>query len=167
MGTVFPSNTINDALSKAKSMGVPINAFLANISYIEQNPTPYIYSSLFHENEMLARQLIEQHTVSTTYDKQARYEEEQIIGIQWWKHTLIWFYFGFALLFLMVAYSKRMIQGWLPLIVFGLVLGFYPWWSLWLEKSLLAVWRWLGAVVFSNPYVMPQQLFVFQRPGSE
>jgi len=167
MGSAFPSSTINDVLMKAQQMGVDIQSSLANISYIEQNPTPYIYSSLYHENQLLAKKLIDVHTADTTNDKKAQYMEEQIIGIQWFRNYLIYVYYGVAILFLMVAYMRGMIQGIFGFIGFGLLLAFYPWIALYIESGLLMVWKWLGSVLFSNPYVMPQQLFVFQRPGSD
>lgn len=167
MGSAFPASTINEVLSKAQQMGVDIKSSLANISYIEQNPTPYIYSSLYHENQLLAKKLINVHTVDTTNDKKAQYMEEQIMGLQWFRNYLIYIYYGVAILFLMVGYMRGIIIGIYGLIGMAVLLAFYPWIALYVESGLLFLWKWFGAVLFSNPYVMPQQLFVFQKPGSE
>jgi hypothetical protein len=164
MGTVFPSNSINNALTKAKAMGVDTASFLANVSYTQTTPNAYIYSSLFQENTQLARQLVQQHTGNTTNDKKARYEEELVRGVQWLKGYMIWWYYGLAVLFLIVGFMKNFIPGLFPLLVLAVFLYFYPIIALWVEQTVLKIWRWIIAMVFAVPYVPVPQLFVFQRP---
>jgi len=164
MSTGYPSKSINDALSAAQGYGAPVQKFLENVSFTQQNATPYIYSSLFHENEQLAKQLIEQHTVNTTNNKKSAYEEEMIVGVQWVIPYMMWIYYGVSVLLMMVLFFHGQVQGIFLLILLGLVLYYYPVWSLWIEMMLLLVWRWIASVFFGNPFVFPQQLFVFQKP---
>jgi len=164
MGTVFPSYSINDALTKAQGMGVDTTNLLANVSYTETTPNAYIYSSLFQENNQLARQLVEQHTANTTNDKKARYEEELLGVILWFEGYLVWWYYGLAVLFLIVGWVKQYIPGIFPLLVLAVFFFFYPVIALWVEQTILWIGRWMAAMLFSLPFVPSSQLFVFQKP---
>jgi len=166
MTTVYPVSSINDAISKAAAAGVDTSVtgpFLTNVSFIEQNPTPYIYNSLVKQNIQLSRKIIDMHTHNTTQDKKAFYQSEQNYYVEYAYNYLYWVYYGFAAVFLMILYTRYQMKWYWFILVFAAAL-FYPYWMIYLERSLLILYRFVAALLFGIPFVLPRQLYTFETP---
>jgi len=166
MPTVYPVSSINDAISKAAAAGVDTSVtgpYLTNVSYIEQNPTPYIYNALVKQNIQLSRKIIDTHTKNTTHDKKAFYQSEQNYYVEYVYNYLYWVYYGFASVFLMIVYTRYQMKWYWFIFVFVAAL-FYPYWMIYLERFFLIVYRFVAALIFGIPFVLPRQLYTFETP---
>lgn len=166
MTTVFPVHTINDAISKAAAAGVDTSVtgpYLTNVSYIEQNPTPYIYNALVKQNIQVSRKIIDLHTTNTTEDKKAFYQTEQNANVEYVYNFLYWTYYAIAVVFLLFVYLHY-VQNWFWFLCLVVLVAFYPYWMIYVERFLLIVYRFCAALLFGIPFALPRQLYVFQTP---
>lgn len=163
MTTVYPASSINTALSKAKAAGVDTDAYLENVSFIEQNPTPYIYSNLVQQNIQISRKIIEKHTINATEDKRSYYQMQQNGNVEYIYSFLYWVYYGVLAVFLVVYYSKTNPNRFLFLL-FAVALFFYPTWMIYLERYIVIVYRFFAALIFGTPFTLPKQLYVVKTP---
>ena len=169
MTTVFPVASINDAISKAAASGVDTSVtgpFLTNVSYIEQNPTPYIYNAIVKQNIQISRKLIDIHTVNTTEDKKAFYQSEQNRNVEKAYDFLYWAYYGFAVIFLLMVY-KYYVSNPLWFSIITVAVAFFPYWMIYVERFLLILYRFIAALLFGIPFALPRQLYVFQTPDGK
>ena len=163
MATVYPASSINTALKKARAAGVNVDAYLENVNYIEQNATPFIYSSLVKQNIQLSRKIIDEHTTNTTEDKRSYYQMQQNSTAEYVYSFLYWVYYGILAVFLVVYYMKNSPNRFLFLLM-AIALFFYPTWMIYLERYLVIMYRFFAALVFGSPFVLPKQLYVVKTP---
>jgi hypothetical protein len=164
MGTVFPAVSINDALTKAKLQGADTDDFMNNVSYIQQNPTAFIYNNLVQQNTQLSRKIIDIHAYNATEDKKAYYQKEQNYYLEmYYNNFLFWCYYGILAVFLTSFYFNYSKNVWL-LLFLAAITSTYPFWMIYLERLFLILYRYFVAILLGNPYSLHSQLYVFQTP---
>ena len=163
MATVYPVSSINDAITKAQLLGIDTSDFLKNVSYIEQNPTPYIYNNMVNQNIQLSRKIIDLHTENATEDKKSYYQAELNYNVEYYYNFLFYSYYAILAVF-MITVWVHVTQNWILLILIAVILFFFPFWIIYVERYLLILYRFFAALIFGKPFSLPRQLYVFQTP---
>ena len=164
MATVYPASSINTAISKARAAGINTDAFLENVNYIEQNPTPYIYNSLVNQNIKLSQKIIDKNTNNSTEDKRSYYQLQKNATVEYVYEFLYWVYYGVLIAFLMVYYMKYA-KSMFFFVLLAVLLFFYPYWMIYVERYLVIVYRFIAALIFGTPFSLPKQLYVVNTPN--